>query len=158
MADALRGGCFCGAVRFELTEIFDAGYCHCTICRHFSGAPLVVWANAPGRAFRITEGSPAGFSSSDHWVRYFCATCGAPVYGRHPHPPDDESDLVCICTPSLDDPEAVRPTAHIWCGSGLSYFDTKDELPRFTDGQLTHPNERGSWRGPTSRIWTPPKS
>jgi hypothetical protein len=146
MTDPFRGGCFCGAVRFELTEIFDAGYCHCSVCRRFSGAPLVVWANAPARAFRITAGHPAGYASSDRWVRYFCPTCGAPVYGRHPNPPDDGSDLVCVCTPSLDDPEAVRPTAHIWCGSGLSYFDTKDELPRFVDGQLSHPSRRSSWR------------
>ena len=146
MAETFRGGCFCGAVRFELSEIYDAGYCHCSICRRFSGAPLVAWANAPARAFRISAGSPVGFASSDHWVRYFCPACGAPVYGRHPSPPDDGSDLVCIFTPSLDRPEAIRPTAHIWYGSRLSGFDTRDELPRFADGQLSPPSARASWR------------
>ena len=140
-----RGGCFCGAVRFELSEVFDAGYCHCSICRRFSGAPLVAWANAPARAFRITAGNPKGFASSDHWVRLFCPTCGAPVYGR-PATPRDSSDRVCIFTPSLDDPEAIRPTAHIWCGSGFTDFDTRDDLPRFREGQLNHPSERRSWR------------
>jgi hypothetical protein len=77
-AGAFRGGCFCGAVRFELKEIFDAGYCHCSICRRFRGAPLVVWANAPARAFRITAGEPAGYASSERWVRYSCPACGAP--------------------------------------------------------------------------------
>jgi hypothetical protein len=146
MSEPLRGGCFCGAVRFEIGEIFDAGYCHCSICRRFSGAPLVVWANAPGRAFRLTAEEPVGFASSDHWTRYFCPTCGAPVYGRHPSPPADGSDLVCILTPSLDEPEAIRPSAHIWCGSGLAHFDVRDDLPRFADGQLSHPSERRSWR------------
>jgi len=144
MKEEFRGGCFCGAVRFEATEIFDAGYCHCSICRRFAGAPLVVWANTPARAFRITAGHPTGFASSDHWVRYFCPTCGGPVFGRHPSPPADGSDLVCFCTTSLDHPEAIRPTAHIWCSSRLSYFDTTDELPRFADGQLTHPSKRGT--------------
>jgi hypothetical protein len=146
MADTFRGGCFCGAVRFELSEIFDAGYCHCSVCRRFSGAPFVLWANAPGRAFRLTAGAPAGFASSDHWVRYFCPSCGAPVYGRHPFPPEDGSDLVCILTPGLDDPDAVRPTAHIWCGSGLAYVDVRDALPRFEDGCLSPPSTRASWR------------
>jgi hypothetical protein len=146
MAESFRGGCFCGAVRFELSEIFDAGYCHCSICRRFSGAPLVVWAVGPGHAFRITAGSPAGFASSERWMRHFCRICGAPVYGRRPAPPEDDSDLVCIHTTNLDQPEAIRPTAHIWCGSGLSYFDSKDELPRFGDGQLSHPSKRESWR------------
>ena len=144
--ETFRGGCFCGAVRFEVTEIFDAGYCHCSICRRFSGAPLVVWANAPGRAFRVTSGETRGFPSSDHWMRNFCPACGAPVFGRHPTPPADGSDLVCFSTASLDDPGAIRPTAHIWCGSRLSYFDVKDEIPRFADGELTHPSKRSPWR------------
>jgi len=54
------GGCFCSSVRFEASEIFDAGYCHCSICQKFSGSPLCVWANTPGRAFRITAGEPKG--------------------------------------------------------------------------------------------------
>ena len=144
--DTFRGGCFCGAIRFEISEIFDAGYCHCSICRRFSGSPAVLWANAPGQAFRLAAGTPAGFASSDHWVRYFCPTCGAPVYGRHPDPPADGSDLVCILTPSLDTPDAIRPTARIWCGSTLPRFDIHDDLPRFDDGELSHPSKRRSWR------------
>jgi len=140
----LRGGCFCGAVRFEVDEIFDAGYCHCTICRRFSGSPMVVWANTPKRAFRIIAGTPTGFASSDRWVRYFCPTCGSPVFGRQPDPPADGPNLVCFSPLSLDDPEGVRPTVHIWCASRLSYFDTTDPLPRLIDGKLPHPAERGS--------------
>lgn len=143
---AFRGGCFCGAVRFEADDLFDAGYCHCTICQHFSGAPAVAWANLPGRDFRITQGKPAGYASSDSWVRYFCADCGAPVYGRHPAPPEDGRDLVCFLIPSLDDPPTVKPTAHIFCRSRLPWFDTTDDLPRFEEGELSHPRERGSWR------------
>ncbi len=144
--ETFSGGCFCGSVRFEASEIFDAGYCHCSICQKFSGSPLCVWANTPGRAFRITAGEPQGFASSDRWVRYFCSTCGAPVFGRHPSPPSDGSDLVSFSTASLDHPEDVRPTAHIWCDAQLSYFDTRDDLPRFAQGELTHPSKRSSWR------------
>jgi hypothetical protein len=143
---SFSGGCFCGAVRFEVSEIFDAGYCHCSICRRFSGAPLSLFANAPGRAFRITAGKPKGFASSAVFVRYFCSTCGAPVFGRHPSPPADGSDRVSFSVLSLDHPESVRPTAHIWCDSRLPHFDTADALPRLPQGELPHPNGRRSWR------------
>lgn len=39
-AETFAGGCSCGAVRFEIGEIFDAGCCHCSICRRMSGAPF----------------------------------------------------------------------------------------------------------------------
>jgi hypothetical protein len=146
MDSTIRGGCYCGAIRFEVDDLFDAGYCHCSICQRFSGAPAVAWANTPARNFRLIRGTPSAFSSSDHWVRYFCPTCGAPVYQRRPAPPVDGSDLLCILIPSLDDPRSVRPTAHIWCSSRLPFFDTTDDMPRFDDGQLSDPSTRGSWR------------
>jgi len=146
MSESFTGGCYCGAVRFEARSFFDAGYCHCTVCQRFSGAPTVAWANTPARDFRITRGEPRGFASSERWVRYFCADCGCPVYGRHPTPTADDSDLVCISILSLDEPARVRPTAHIWCSSRIPYFDTTDTMPRFPEGELTPPDERPSWR------------
>jgi len=35
----LRGTCLCGKVAFEVDDEFKyMGYCHCSICRKFSGA------------------------------------------------------------------------------------------------------------------------
>jgi len=79
--EVLRGGCFCGANRFEAGDLYDAGYCHCSMCRRFSGAPAVAWANLRGRDFRLVRGAPRGFRSSEHWVRYFCPSCGGPARG-----------------------------------------------------------------------------
>jgi hypothetical protein len=142
----LEGGCFCGAVRFELDDAIDAGYCHCSICRRMSGAPAVAWLTAAARDLRITRGEPKAFASSPHWVRLFCPACGAPVYQRQGSLPPDGSGLVCVLIPSLDRPEAVRPTAHIWCSSRLPFFEVSDDLPRFQEGQLTPPETRQSWR------------
>ena len=141
MADTvhLNGGCLCGAIRYEIREIFDAGYCHCSICRRLSGAPAVLWANLPSRAFGLVAGSPRGFQSSEAWTRYFCGECGGPVYQQVSDPPGDGSDLLCVLVPTLDTPEQVQPRAHIWCGSKLAFFETDDELPRFPKGELTPP-------------------
>lgn len=140
------GGCYCGAIRFEVDDLHDAGYCHCSICRRFAGAPLVAWANAPARNFRLTCGAPRGFASTAGWVRYFCPDCGSPVYQRVASPPDDDSDLLCILIPSLDAEHTVRPTAHIWCGSGWADLELGDDLPRFEAGELSAPAKRRPWR------------
>ena len=126
-------------MRFEIDALHDAGYCHCSICQRFSGAPVVAWANAEGRHFRLLQGSPRGFRSTAHWVRYFCTECGAPVYQRVPSPPHDGSDLLCILIASLDEPSGVTPRAHIWCGSQLPWFEVRDDLPRYDDGELPAP-------------------
>ena len=142
MPSELEGGCFCGAVRYAIGEVYDSAYCHCSICRRTSGAPAVAWANLRSRDFRLTKGNPARFESSATWTRFFCSNCGSPIFQQAPNPPRDGSDLLCVLVPTLDDPEAVRPTAHIWCSSRLSYFDTRDELPRFPEGELTDPADR----------------
>ena len=142
-----RGGCYCGAIRFEVDDFFDAGFCHCSICQRFSGAAAVAWAGTAARNFRITKGEPQAFASSPEWLRFFCPACGAPVYQCAASSPKDGEALYGILIPSLDVPQAVRPTVHMWCGSRPPFFEPGEDLPRFEDGKLSHPSTRASWRG-----------
>ena len=48
-----QGGCFCGAIRYAFLDVFVAGYCHCSICRRMSGAPVIAWVNTPRASFRV---------------------------------------------------------------------------------------------------------
>jgi len=65
-----EGGCACGSVRYRLdAEPFDAGYCHCEICRRSSGAPVLAFASVPVAAFVVTKGSPRRRKSSDFGER-----------------------------------------------------------------------------------------
>ena len=146
MDEIFQGGCYGGDVRFEVANIFDAGYCHCSICRRFSGAPAIVWANALAESFRIMRGTPVGFASSENWERYFCPRCGCHLFGRYRQPPSETPALISFGVFSLDTPQAIRPTAHIWCSSRIPYFETTDDLPRFPEGTLSHPSKRSSWR------------
>ena len=42
------GGCFCGAIRYQLSgDSYPSGNCHCTMCRRTSAAPFVTWLVAP---------------------------------------------------------------------------------------------------------------
>jgi hypothetical protein len=52
----LGGGCPCDAVRFEITEVFDAGYCHCNRCRKSTGAPVFAFVRVPRAAFDLLSG------------------------------------------------------------------------------------------------------
>ena len=53
----LRGGCACDVVRFEITDVFDAGYCHCKRCRKQSGAPVFALVHVPRAAFTLLKSS-----------------------------------------------------------------------------------------------------
>ena len=63
VAETLTGGCYCGAVRYEVTgQRFDQTLCHCAICRRTTGAPVVAWLSVRPDDFRLTAGAPTAFS------------------------------------------------------------------------------------------------
>ena len=122
-----EGGCLCGAVRYRLlSEPFDAGYCHCGMCRRATGAPAVAFATVPLEDFVVT-GSPRRRRSSSFGERWFCADCGTQLAMHVDHQPD----TIDFTIASLDDPERVRPAFHIFFGSRIEWFDTADRSPRY---------------------------
>jgi hypothetical protein len=42
--------------RFEMTEVFDAGYCRCNRCRKRTGAPVFAFVDVPRAAFGLLSG------------------------------------------------------------------------------------------------------
>ena len=60
----ITGGCLCGAVRYEANEPpFNAGYCHCNICKKSRGGIFAVGASFLRESVRFTKGSPKIFIS-----------------------------------------------------------------------------------------------
>ena len=125
---ALRGGCFCGAVRYETAgKPFNESVCHCSMCRRASGAPFVAWFSVPSAQFKFVSGEPARFRSSATAVRGFCAQCGtALTFQLDAHP--EEIDVTIA---SLDDPGALRPKDHIYTSTKLDWVKLADGLPQF---------------------------
>lgn len=134
---SLRGGCYCGLVRYEAASVFDVVYCHCTICRRISGAPVYAGIAVPKSDFRVVSGEPTSFASSDHGMRWFCSVCGTPL-----HCTDSQSDYVGIPIGTLDEPDSVRPQIHQWTSSQLAWFEITDDLPRIPGGTLPHSAKR----------------
>jgi hypothetical protein len=126
MKMSLEGGCLCGAIRYQISAgPRSADYCHCRMCRRAAGAPVVARLTVANDFFRWIRGEPAVYHSSPDAERYFCRECGTQLALR------DEPDFLDVTLASLDDPEAVRPTYHIWTASRIGWFDIADDLPRY---------------------------
>jgi hypothetical protein len=133
----LTGGCGCGAVRYRLTSApFDAGYCHCTICRRSSGAPVMAFATVRRADFVVTDGTLRIRRSSGFGERGFCADCGTQLTMHVAHQPD----TVDFTIASLDDPARVAPGFHLFVEERIPWFETTDGCPR-------HPGLRAETRG-----------
>ncbi|HKW54523.1 MAG TPA: GFA family protein [Stellaceae bacterium] len=128
----LRGGCFCGDIRYEADGTpFNETNCHCSICRRTTGAPFVTWFSVGRAAFRFVSGTPVRFNSTDKGTRSFCSRCGAQLTFEHRDSPDE----IDVTTASLDDPEAVPPRDHTRASSQLGWVKLADGLPRYPEAR-----------------------
>ena len=126
-----QGGCLCGALRYESSDKpLESGYCHCSICRRSTSAPVVAFASFPIQAFVYTQGRPAIYRSSSTGQREFCQQCGTQIAHREIENPES----VDVNSGTLDDMDSVPPTHHIYVESRVPWFDIEDELPRYPRG------------------------
>ena len=141
-----EGGCFCGAIRYAFEGVFDAGYCHCSICRRTTGAPVIAWANTPRPSFRVLRGAPRLFATSAEFRRAFCADCGTIMWTESIDPA--RWDLISVHHGTIDRAAEIEPAIHICHADRLPWLRIDDALPRAESGSALHPGERGDprWR------------
>jgi hypothetical protein len=135
----LRGGCSCDAVRFEITEVADAGYCHCNRCRKQTGAPVSAFVHVPRAGFKLLSGELI----AELWERRGRGMICASFWGGVCFDMGDR-DLLSIDIGLLDEPARVRPTFHQCVSSKLPWLELNANLPRFDENTITHPKERPS--------------
>ena len=124
------GGCMCGAVRFEAVgEPIVVTHCHCESCRRHTGAPLVSFE--AGQVI-FTEGERRTYASSPGVKRAFCGDCGTTLTWESD--PRGQS-LIEFHIGTLDEPNALPPSTHVFHGERLAWFDTADRLPRYREGR-----------------------
>ena len=125
-AEAITGGCQCGAVRYRVEALGRASICHCRMCQKAFGGffgPLVT-----GKGLVWTRGKPAAFASSNKIMRGFCDKCGTPLtydYGGDPE----------IAIGSLDNPELAAPVIQVNPADKLSFFEKLHTLPLRSAGE-----------------------
>ena len=133
---ALKGGCLCGDVRYEIDgKLGDAANCHCSMCRKQSGAAFLPGAGVQTKNFRWTKGQNliSRYESSPGGVRMFCQKCGSTLAGG---PADPKAEMIWIMLGTLDDDPGVKPSSHVFVGSKAPWFDITDKLPQHKDEPL----------------------
>jgi hypothetical protein len=125
------GGCLCGAVRYEAHGIARyLCFCHCESCRRAAGAPVVSWATFARTQLHITRGTLTQYRSSESVLRGFCAACGTSLtYLNQTRAADIDLTLA-----SLDEPQRLAPTAHLWVQDKLPWLAIADGLPQYPAG------------------------
>jgi hypothetical protein len=100
-----RGGCSCGAVRFELRgEPIKVGLCHCSECRKATGGAYLAYADWPRAAFSLVG------AAAEYAGRSFCANCGSRLFHLQ-----EEDGSVEVMLGALDEaPGDLVPTREGW--------------------------------------------
>jgi len=136
---AIRGGCLCGGVRFEVDQaVGPFELCHCSRCRKASGSAFVAGLGVQVRDFRLLSGAelirtyqaPIRERPPPYRVA-FCLRCGSPV----PDPPKGATWLEVPAGLFDDDPQ-LRPDRHIFVECKSPWFEISDSLPRVTKREL----------------------
>jgi hypothetical protein len=125
----ISGGCLCGAVRYEIDadkHEDDASYCHCSMCRRWTGSAFSVSVRAPSALLRWTGAAPKRYRSSSIAWRAFCGECGSPIYFQFV----DKPEYYALSVGSLDRPEDVKPADHWGIESRIAWVKIVDGLPQ----------------------------
>jgi hypothetical protein len=135
MSDArtYKGGCLCGAVRWESHgEPMSQGYCCCPDCRKASGSGFIPWMMFSASVLHFTGQTKHSIVQSirgSDAVRNHCAQCGGLVFGGIVGQVTNHT----IYAGSLDEPALFQPQMALFVRSkpdwvvippGLKTFDT----------------------------------
>ncbi|HNY77281.1 MAG: GFA family protein [Sedimentisphaerales bacterium] len=134
METILRGGCLCGAVRYECAgDPGSASYCHCDDCKRATGGPYTVGVLVRAADLRILSGEVKGYTtiadSGRKITRQFCPECGSPLFTRAEKCPD----LVFLKAGSLDEPRRVKPSCQTWTKRAVPWAYIDESLPSFPE-------------------------
>lgn len=128
MTDTYQGACFCGAIEIEISSSpMEMGYCHCTSCRAYSGAPVSAFMLWKADQVRVTKGSEllGRFNKTGMSDRQFCQSCGGHIMTHHP-----DLGLTDVRPPVIRGMD-FEPSVH------LNYSETvlpiRDALPKLKD-------------------------
>ncbi len=122
MSLMIDGACLCGRVRYRAAQPpLRTLVCHCSFCQRVTGSlayseslflmDAVQFSGAPMRSYAHRSDT-----SGKQVFVHFCETCGTTLsltFERWP-------DLRAISRGTMDAPESVEVTAHIWTRSAHS--------------------------------------
>jgi hypothetical protein len=128
---ATTGSCLCKKVRYSIeASPLTTRICWCRVCQYFASGNGTVNVAFKKEAITIAGDLADYVSVADSGSimhRRFCPTCGTHLFSEAEQRPH----LIVVRVGTLDDPEAVRPTAAIWTKSAPSWACIDEGLTRF---------------------------
>lgn len=131
MSGQFTGRCLCGAIHYTASGTPRvAGHCYCDDCRRSSGTSHGSHIAMAEEEVRI-EGNPVRFDkaadSGNIVSRYFCGTCGGPIYSTNSAMPG----LTFLRASSLDDLEVFKANLVVYASRAPSWSADDEGLQRF---------------------------
>ncbi len=128
----LKGGCMCGKVKYTSdSEPAMTAVCHCVDCQKQSGSALSIVVALPEDQISFTGELKlfvtSGEESGKKINRYFCPSCGSPLYSA----PDVMPGSIFLKAGTLDDTSWLKPEMEIWCASAQPWVSIDESLPMF---------------------------
>ena len=126
----VRGGCLCGAVRFEIDLPSKwCAHCHCSMCRRAHGAGYVTWVGFDSGHFKLLSGDHhlKWYESSPGARRGFCGTCGSAMLFESARWPD-ETHVALGC---IEDAIDRVPEANAFIGAHVDWMPLDTSLRTF---------------------------
>ncbi|KAI9002453.1 Mss4-like protein [Hyaloraphidium curvatum] len=115
-----RGGCLCGAVRYETEgDPTRTSVCHCADCQKRTGSAFSVAVFFPPDAVTLTGPSKTHrhTAASGRWLETtFCTECGSPVAMRAQRYPG-----IAVMGGTFDDGQWFEVNRHVWTGSKMPW-------------------------------------
>lgn len=127
------GECLCGQIKYQVDKIEPKmGHCHCSMCRKFHGSAFATYGEAKRENFHWLEGEDQlrSFKADNGTLRRFCQNCGSSMTFASD---DGEQQVVEFSLGTLDSDIEQSPDVHIYTDYKASWYDIKDDLPRYKD-------------------------
>jgi len=128
VAEAIRGGCLCGSIRYEITRRYlSALHCYCAMCRKAHGGAFSTHVPMRADQFKLTQGALKTYPSSSEGVREFCSNCGTHirVHGQ------TKDGSIAVPLGTFDDPSSVTISGHIFVAEKVAWHEIRDSLPQY---------------------------
>lgn len=123
MIRIFKGGCQCGAVRFEVSgPLGKASVCHCRMCQKAFGNVFAPLVSIHDGTLSWTKAEPARFQSSNLVRRGFCPGCGTPLTYEAP-------DGLAVAIGAFDHPDRIEPEIQYGVEMRIPWMDHVNDWP-----------------------------
>lgn len=129
--DVKKGGCLCGAVRFEVAgPLRPVVACHCGQCRQMFTNFAAFSAARRDHLTIADDGALSWYVSSPGVRRGFCGRCGSALFWDK-----QSNDFVSVSAGALEQPSGLHTLRHIFVADRADFYEIGDGLECLSQGQ-----------------------